>query len=337
VVPGQDRAFPTWDEAHREIDDREHVDEDKNHQVEGADDHQPGGEGRPLANCATPTEGASLGKSSGPSVAGSGEVGDVAQKEERQPREHEEEDEDAVPQERSPWPVEPDAPAAAPLGQLEEEGDVERRDDEAGEGVNLGGPATDGSAVLKSRTLVEEFIKQNQLLPVLYPNSERPPTLWFGVNTFRSLLSIRDDPRAGLITISVDWNDPVVAANWANGFASLANEVSRGREIRNAERNIAYLNQQLQKTNVVEMQRVLYNLIEAETNTLMLANAREEYAFTVVDRAVPPEGRISPKRKVMVVFGTMFGLFLGVVFAFGHQLVKRVLASQRRTRDASSL
>jgi hypothetical protein len=40
---------------------------------------------------------------------------------------------------------------------------------------------------------------------------------------------------------------------------------------------------------------VLYNLIESETKTLMLANARVEYAFTVVDPAVVPGATCQPQ------------------------------------------
>jgi uncharacterized protein involved in exopolysaccharide biosynthesis len=64
------------------------------------------------------------------------------------------------------------------------------------------------------------------------------------------------------------------------------------------------------------LRRVIYNLIENETKTLMLANAREEYAFAVVDPAVPPELRISPRRRVMVLVGLMLGLVLGTLAAF---------------------
>jgi LPS O-antigen subunit length determinant protein (WzzB/FepE family) len=62
----------------------------------------------------------------------------------------------------------------------------------------------------------------------------------------------------------------------------------------------------------------MYNLIENETKTLMLANARSEYAFTLVDPAVTPEVRIRPRRTLMVLIGLLVGGLLGMVIAFAH-------------------
>jgi uncharacterized protein involved in exopolysaccharide biosynthesis len=60
----------------------------------------------------------------------------------------------------------------------------------------------------------------------------------------------------------------------------------------------------------------MYNLIESETKTLMLANARAEYAFTVVDPAVVPEERVSPRRTLMVLSGLFIGMVVGVLIAW---------------------
>ena len=194
-------------------------------------------------------------------------------------------------------------------------------------GVNLasfGGVDRQAKAVLMSRQIVEEFIRRSDLLPQLLPEPDKRLTLWRGVQQFRNdVLKIREDKRHGIITVAIEWTDPVVAARWANGFVSLANEVIRTRALDDASRNIEYLTKQIARTNVVEVQRVMYNLIESETKTLMLANARVEYAFTVVDPAVPPEIRISPRRTVMVIVGTLLGLFVGLGLVFIHRAVER--------------
>jgi uncharacterized protein involved in exopolysaccharide biosynthesis len=187
-------------------------------------------------------------------------------------------------------------------------------------GVNLGaasGAERDARAVLKSRHLIEEFIERNSLLPVLLQKSRKPPTLWRAVNRFQSsVLSIREDLRQGVAVVGIEWTDPTTASSWANGFVALANDVMRTRALQQSQRNITYLNEQVAKTNVVELQRVMYSLIEGETKTLMVANGRIEYAFTVVDPAVPPEIRASPKRTVIVLIGLFLGLLFGAIAAF---------------------
>jgi uncharacterized protein involved in exopolysaccharide biosynthesis len=186
-------------------------------------------------------------------------------------------------------------------------------------GINLpgNGPEREAQAVLQSRRLTEEFIKSHDLLSVLLRDAKKPPTLWMAVKNFREgVLTIREDKRTGLTTVAVEWKDPAIAARWANEFVALANELIRARAKDDSTRNIAYLNKQVAQTNVVELQRVMYNIIESETKTMMLANARVEYAFRIVDPAVPPELKIRPKRLVMVVIGTLIGLVIGLMVVF---------------------
>jgi uncharacterized protein involved in exopolysaccharide biosynthesis len=198
-------------------------------------------------------------------------------------------------------------------------------------GVNLASgssPRQDAPAVLRSRYLVEEFIKRFDLIPILLPKSD-DPTLWFAVLRLRSeVLDIREDRRNGTMTVAIDWRDPAVAAQWANEFVALANETIRGRALNDATKNLEFLNKQLEQTSIVELRRVIYNLIENETKTLMLANARTEYAFSVVDPAVTPELRISPRRRVMVMVGVMLGLVLGTLAAFGLNAWTRLRARE---------
>jgi uncharacterized protein involved in exopolysaccharide biosynthesis len=187
-------------------------------------------------------------------------------------------------------------------------------------GVNLdagSGADREAKAVLQSRSLVQEFIGRNDLIKVLIPHASKPPTMWLAVKDFKEgVLTVREDRRAGLVTIDVDWEDPAVAAKWANGFVALANERLRARAIDEALRNIAFLNAQIPQTSVVEVQRAIYNLIESETKTLMLANVRMEFAFTVIDPAVPPERKYRPHRSLYVLFGLFLGFAIGVLAAY---------------------
>jgi uncharacterized protein involved in exopolysaccharide biosynthesis len=186
-------------------------------------------------------------------------------------------------------------------------------------GINVGasgGAGADALAVLRSRFLIETFIERKGLLSELSSNTAETPSLWLSVDRFqRTVVSIVTNNERGTTTIAVSWRDPSVAAKWANEFVALANDLIRSKALEDASRNIEYLNKQLEQTNLVELRRVLYNLIEAETQRVMLANARLEYAFTIVDPAVAPETRISPRRTLMVLTGGALGGVLGVILA----------------------
>jgi uncharacterized protein involved in exopolysaccharide biosynthesis len=195
-------------------------------------------------------------------------------------------------------------------------------------GINLGNgggdAASNSMAVLRSRRLIEEFIKRNDLLPALFPAANVPPTLGFAVDRFRqAIVSIVTDKDRGTTGIAINWTDPNVAATWANELVAMANDLIRKRALEDSSRNIEYLNRQLDQTNVVELRRVLYSLVQAETQKTMLANARSEYAFTVIDPAVAPESRISPKRTLMVLTGGVLGLFVAVIGVLLHNAVRR--------------
>jgi uncharacterized protein involved in exopolysaccharide biosynthesis len=218
-------------------------------------------------------------------------------------------------------PAERDASASALLSQLGTLAGVA--------GVNLGGLTTGsskGRVTIQSRSLIEEFIRRNRLEPVLFEGGRDPrtggePTLWRAVEEFKRWFSAEIDPETGLITVRVEWTDPVRAAAWANGLVDLANELLREHDLADSQRNIKYLNEQLAKTNAVGLQQVLYNLIEVELRTLMLVNGRREYALATIDRAVAPEMRHRPKRKQIAVLGTVLGVIVGLgLIALRHAL-----------------
>ena len=189
-------------------------------------------------------------------------------------------------------------------------------------GVNLsafGGSSHEAQGLLKSRFLIEEFVKRHNGMPELSKDSKRTPTLWRTVKRFKDdIVSIRDDKRSQLTVISINWTDPAIAARWANEFVALANELMRERAMREAKTSIDYLERQIDLTSAVDLKKVFYNLVESETKTLVLANARPEYAFTVVDPAVAPEEKFSPKRALMTLAGLALGGIIGTLIALAH-------------------
>lgn len=198
-------------------------------------------------------------------------------------------------------------------------------------GLNLGVSDQDSerAAILRSRSLVGQFITQNGLLSLLFRNAKGPRTLWSAVELFdRGVLEITDDKLKETTTVSIYWTDPQIAAQWANAYVALANDVVRARAIDDASRCVDYLKKQVQLTTVVELQRGMNDLIEQQTRVLMLANAKAQYAFTVIDPAVAPGIRNSPKRTLLALSGFVLGGLLGSMIAFIYDRLRRPAAGR---------
>lgn len=216
-------------------------------------------------------------------------------------------------------------------------------------GVNLGGSESSQTElavqVMKSRQFIEVFIKKHNLLVPLMaakgwdlannklivdeelynpstgewlrkPSGLRgaTPTAQEAFDVFRrEILNISQDKDSGLYTISVKHYSPYVAQQWVNWLIEDINKVMRERTIAETSQNLTYLNTQLQKTSVADMQSTFYKLIEEQTKSLMLAEVQEEFVFKVVDPAIAPELKDSPSRAVICIVGIFFGAALSIV------------------------
>ena len=199
-------------------------------------------------------------------------------------------------------------------------------------GINLGssGSNTDQVlATLTSRNFITNFIKERHLIQVLFADrwdsttktwkvesSDNIPTVQDAYKLFiKNILSVTTNTKTGLVTISIEWHDPGRAAIWANELINRINHYEKQLAVNEAEKSIAYLKEQLTKTSVVEMQQVIYQLMEAQTKKIMLANVRDQYAFKVIDPAVVPEKRTKPNRKIITLLGLMLGLLASIIGA----------------------
>lgn len=143
------------------------------------------------------------------------------------------------------------------------------------------------------------------------------PSDWDMVETFREdHFSVNEAKDTGMITISVRHYSPIVAQQWAQWLVEDVNEHIRKEDVKDAEASIAYLQEKLKETSVAGMQQVFYQLIESETRTVMLANARSEYVFRTVDPAVVSGEKIEPMRTLIVLGSALLGTTLGVFSVF---------------------
>ena len=145
------------------------------------------------------------------------------------------------------------------------------------------------------------------------PPRKSEPSVQEAHEVFLQSLSIAQDKETGFINISVEHYSPYVAKQWVDMLVVEINETIRGQDMSQAERSIAYLQEQIKATQLAELQAGFFELIQSQTETIMLANASPEYLFKTVDPAVVPELKAKPKRALICVLGALLGGMLGVL------------------------
>jgi uncharacterized protein involved in exopolysaccharide biosynthesis len=293
-------------------------------------------------------------------------------------------------------------------------------------------------AVLKSRTVAEDVIKALDLIKVLFKEEPvEPPTLQDAIRTLTEGMTRIADDKKGLITVSVEYKDPRIAADIANQYTValqrflsenalstakrnrilieeqlknvkeelreaeevmksfqtnkkivamdaqteaaikalaelkaqvMAKEVELGvikqfstssnpdvlrikDELRELKKQLALLESKgnnpeanafptlseapelgLQyirlKRDAVTQQKV-YELLTQQYEMAKIDEAKEDIAFQVIDRAIPPEKRIKPKRRLNVMLAGVVSLFAGIFLVFFLEYLENLKKSEK--------
>ena len=210
-------------------------------------------------------------------------------------------------------------------------------------GGEEGSRAQLGMQLMKSRAFIGDFVERRDILPELMaveswdagsgdivfdpesydsasktwvrdvepPKSplhrHRKPTRLLEV------FGVSEDKQTGYVTVSIDHQSPVVAAQWVNWLVEDVNAAVKAQDVSEAEKSIEYLKQQVANTSLADLQAMFFELIQSQTETVMLAEVRPEYVFKTIDPAVVPEEKSKPSRALICVLGTLLGGMLGVV------------------------
>ena len=208
-------------------------------------------------------------------------------------------------------------------------------------GVNLPtGPVDDiqtSIAIAESKIFNIVFKKQEDLLPLLFKEDwneenqtwkdDAAPTDLAAQSALKSHYSIGYDKRDGIVTFTMNWDNPKLAAEYANKFVSTVNNYIRDDEISEAQESINYLKEEIKQTSLVEIRNVLNSLVQDQLQIMMLANVREDYAFKVIDPAMVPKSKIKPQRREIVFVGFFFGIIIALLVIFFRENFTYIVSS----------
>ncbi len=206
-------------------------------------------------------------------------------------------------------------------------------------GGDEGSRAQLGIELMKSRAFIADFVNLHDVLPELMaveswdratgnlvfnaqvyddasktwaPRSPKP-SAQMAHKAFTGILGISQDPMTGYISVSIEHQSPVIAAQWVSWLVNDVNAAVKAQDVDEAIKSIEYLKQQAANTSLADLQAMFFELIQSQTETVMLAEVRPEYVFKTIDPAVVPEEKSKPSRAIMCILGTLFGGALGIV------------------------
>lgn len=194
-------------------------------------------------------------------------------------------------------------------------------------GIGPRNPRTEEAmAVLRSREFTEKFIVDKKLLPELFPrkwNSQKgvwsvakdhEPTLAQAYKYFNEKIrTISQDRQTGLITMRIEWTNRIEGAEWANDLVRRLNDEMRARAMAEADASLQFLNKELQSSSTIEVRDAIGRLMESQVKQRMLAHVTQDYALTVVERAIASDNAdpVKPRKPLLLALGPVVGLCVG--------------------------
>ena len=214
-------------------------------------------------------------------------------------------------------------------------------------GVNLGDSSPDVTlaiAFINSKKIIRQLIKHESFLPdlmaakkwhiksnsIIYDDDlydkknkkwvrevdfpfQQVPSEQEAFALFSKQINISEDKKNQLVTLSVEHISPSVAQQWAEWIIDEANMMVANLRIEEAESSINYLNEQIKLTPYAELRTLFFNLIQQNTQNMMLAKVSTQYALTIIDPPLIPEIKSNPKRALICILGTLLGGMLSLL------------------------
>jgi len=204
------------------------------------------------------------------------------------------------------------------------------------------------------------------LLPMLGTEGRNQlDSLAQGVETLNDLITIRLDDQTSIIRLTVQSRYPALAADVANRIVEYVNDFntrkrqSQARESRKfTEQRVAAADSELRRAEErvktfydrnrgwqqspeltfeearlrrqVDMGQQVYGSLKREYETARIDEVNDTPVITVIDRAIPPQERSGPRRKLFVMLATALAAAIAVLWAFGAEYMER---ARRDTRE----
>lgn len=154
---------------------------------------------------------------------------------------------------------------------------------------------------------------------------KKKPTSQSAYKQYKKVVNITQDKKTSFVTLSVKHKSPYVAQEWAQLVIDKINKSMRDEDKNKALRSVEYLNIQIGQTSYEQVKQSISSLQQQQYKNLMLIEADDDYIFKVLNSPIVPEFKSEPRRSLVVIFGTIIGSILSMIF---------ILSNHYRTKDS---
>lgn len=141
------------------------------------------------------------------------------------------------------------------------------------------------------------------------------PSMTKAVALFKTLITLSDDSKTGLIKLKIAWESPLQAKNWANDLITRVDNELRQKAILESQDMMEYIQQKLPTIELQNLRMIALNMIEEQVKKITFAEVNKAYVFRVIDPAIVAEKPVSPKKGLIIAVGFVLGLMLSLFLA----------------------
>ncbi len=177
-------------------------------------------------------------------------------------------------------------------------------------------------SLLKSDILMQKVLEKEGLYDVLFKKNDLKgksdnEKTWKGIRALKKgILKVSENKKDNTITLSAQYKDPVIAHKIASAVLRELTEYMTAEAKRVADANRKHLETQIVNAADPFVRQKIYTLIAQQIETAMMAEAKENFAFKMIDPPRVPDKKMKPKRTQMVIVAFVVSLFLGILLAF---------------------
>jgi len=131
---------------------------------------------------------------------------------------------------------------------------------------------------------------------------------------FHKIMSIEQDKKTKIITISAEHISPIFSQEIVQMTIQTFNQYSKDKDINEANRALNFLRNESQSIEIKDINSTINSLIKVQLNKLMTAEMRENYSLEIIDPPNLPQKKSAPIRSIICIIAFLFGIISSILW-----------------------